>query len=160
MLFNSIFFLNKKKKEKETKRGKCFIIKSWMGFRMFKMRLFLMPKYLPTKLLSNFNDFLTFPLCALLGFLLIGPQGRCIMYRSTTSQAARAMLNHLLPKMLLTGLPLPYMIMHRITSANEDECCNHIKPHEIPCKPGNRTRGAQCLALNNAIILKDTPCKR
>ena len=28
MLLNSIFFLNKKKKEKETKRGKCFIIKS------------------------------------------------------------------------------------------------------------------------------------
>ena len=33
--------------------------------------------------------------------------------------------------MPLTGLPLPYMIMHRMTSSNEDKYCNHIKPHEI-----------------------------
>lgn len=53
-MFLTQYFFWTKEKEKETKKDKCFVIQGQMGFRMFEMvNISLMPKYLPTKLLSN-----------------------------------------------------------------------------------------------------------
>lgn len=60
-----------------------------------EMMIFLMPKYLPTKILSNYNHLLIFSLYALLGSLLIGLHCKYIMYRSTMSKATEAILKPL-----------------------------------------------------------------
>lgn len=109
-------FWTKRRKEKETKKNKCFIIKSWMGFRIIAEWDFWC---LNIHQLSFYQNFVTFNLSfvCLTWFPTHWSPRQVHNVQKYLSQATRAMLNHLLPKTLLTGLPLPYMIMHRITSA-------------------------------------------
>lgn len=55
------------------------------------------------------------------------------------------------------------MIMHRITSANEGKCCNHIKPHEIYADHATQEtgQGSTMLGIKQSNYIKrHTPSKR
>ena len=131
------------------------------------INIFLMPTYLPTKLLSNYDHWLIFSLYALLSFLLISPYSSVPISTYYTEVLWARQLeqywNPFLPKILLTSLPLPWswaeswvacLLLMKISAWS----------HKTPLKskymvttwPRKGNKRAQCLVLNDEVILKDT----